>query len=108
MGFGPEVMERLFDPFYTTKSEGMGIGLSVSRFIIERHGGRLWAATNGDGPGATFCFSIPRVAKCVTAPSASQEACDGRASTDFSAHSNHRAEIPDARRNLAMNSDTSQ
>ena len=67
VGFGAEVMERLFDPFYTTKSEGMGIGLSVSRFIIERHGGRLWAATNGDGPGATFCFSIPRGAKCVMA-----------------------------------------
>jgi PAS domain S-box-containing protein len=85
VGFGPEVMERLFDPFYTTKSDGMGIGLSVSRFIIERHRGRLWAAPNGDGPGATFCFSIPRGAKCVMARSASEEACDGRGSTDFSA-----------------------
>jgi PAS domain S-box-containing protein len=50
---------QLFDAFYTTKSEGMGIGLSVSRSIIESHHGRLWAAAN-IGPGATFAFSIPR------------------------------------------------
>jgi signal transduction histidine kinase len=52
-------MQRLFDAFYTTKGDGMGIGLSVSRSIIERHRGRLWAAPNQDGPGATFAFSIP-------------------------------------------------
>jgi signal transduction histidine kinase len=51
-------MTKLLDAFYTTKSEGMGIGLSVSRSIIERHHGRLWAEPN-DGPGATFSFSIP-------------------------------------------------
>jgi PAS domain S-box-containing protein len=50
--------DRLFESFYTTKPEGMGIGLSVSRSIIEAHGGRLWAVAN-DGPGATFAFSIP-------------------------------------------------
>jgi signal transduction histidine kinase len=60
VGFGPEMAERLFDAFYTTKTDGMGIGLSVSRSIIERHRGRLWAAPNDNGPGATFCFSIPR------------------------------------------------
>jgi PAS domain S-box-containing protein len=60
VGLGPEVMDRLFDAFYTTKSDGIGIGLSVSRSIIERHRGRLWAAPNDDGPGATFSFSIPR------------------------------------------------
>ncbi len=57
-GLDPAAVNRLFDAFYTTKSDGMGIGLSVSRSIIERHGGRLWAAPN-QGPGATFAFSIP-------------------------------------------------
>jgi C4-dicarboxylate-specific signal transduction histidine kinase len=57
-GFAPEDGERLFEAFYTTKSQGMGIGLSVSRSIIERHRGRLWATRN-EGPGATFAFSIP-------------------------------------------------
>jgi len=59
VGFDPQATNRLFDAFYTTKSGGMGIGLSVSRSIIESHRGRLWATLN-DGPGATFAFSIPR------------------------------------------------
>jgi len=58
VGFAPEEAERLFDAFYTTKTHGMGIGLSVSRSIIERHQGRLWACRN-EGPGATFAFTIP-------------------------------------------------
>jgi C4-dicarboxylate-specific signal transduction histidine kinase len=58
VGFAPEDRERLFEAFYTTKSQGMGIGLSVSRSVIERHHGRLWAAPN-EGPGATFAFSVP-------------------------------------------------
>jgi PAS domain S-box-containing protein len=49
---------RLFDAFYTTKGDGMGIGLSVSRSIIERHGGRMWTAAN-EGPGVSFSFSVP-------------------------------------------------
>jgi signal transduction histidine kinase len=57
-GFEPQDAERLFEAFYTTKSGGMGIGLSVSRSIIESHQGRLWAEPN-NGPGATFSFSIP-------------------------------------------------
>jgi signal transduction histidine kinase len=59
VGLQPDVMDKLFQAFYTTKSSGMGIGLSVSRSIIEKHGGRLWGEPN-DGPGATFAFSIPR------------------------------------------------
>jgi signal transduction histidine kinase len=66
VGFDPHGVDRLFDAFYTTKSGGMGIGLSVSRFIIESHKGRLWATPN-DGPGATFSFSIPYAPQDVTA-----------------------------------------
>jgi len=62
VGIEPQAMDKLFDAFYTTKSGGMGIGLSVSRSIIERHHGRLWAARN-DGPGASFSFSIPRTSR---------------------------------------------
>ncbi|BCG99845.1 hypothetical protein MesoLj131b_18450 [Mesorhizobium sp. 131-2-5] len=65
IGFSPEGAERLFEAFYTTKSDGMGIGLSVSRSIIERHNGRLWAQAN-DGPGATFAFSIPHCSTDAT------------------------------------------
>jgi C4-dicarboxylate-specific signal transduction histidine kinase len=58
VGFDPRTMEKLFEAFYSTKSGGMGVGLSVSRSIIENHRGRLWATLN-DGPGATFSFSVP-------------------------------------------------
>src|ERR1700752_3024610 len=58
VGFDPQVMDRLFDSFYTTKNDGMGIGLSVSRSIIASHNERLWTTLN-EGPGATFSFSIP-------------------------------------------------
>ena len=61
VGFDPQIADRLFEGFFTTKDDGMGIGLSVSRSIIEAHQGRLWATLN-DGPGSTFTFCIP----CVT------------------------------------------
>jgi C4-dicarboxylate-specific signal transduction histidine kinase len=61
VGFAPDEAGRLFDAFYTTKTEGMGIGLSVSRSIIESLRGRLWAVAN-DGPGATFAFAVPAYA----------------------------------------------
>ena len=57
-GFSQDGMDQLFNAFYTTKSHGMGMGLSVSRSIIESHNGHLWAVPN-DGPGVTFSFSIP-------------------------------------------------
>jgi signal transduction histidine kinase len=57
-GINPGDFEKLFEAFYTTKSGGMGMGLSVSRSIVERHHGRLWAELN-DGPGTVFSFSIP-------------------------------------------------
>jgi len=57
-GFDFRTVDKLFEAFYTTKPSGMGIGLSVSRSIIESHHGRIWAEPN-DGPGATFAFAIP-------------------------------------------------
>ncbi len=57
IGIDSENLAKIFDTFYTTKSQGMGMGLAISRSIIENHGGRLWAAPN-DGPGATFQFTL--------------------------------------------------
>ncbi len=65
VGIDPPSLGKLFDPFYTTKSGGMGIGLSVSRSIVEMHHGRLWAEPN-DGPGASFSFSIPLASRANT------------------------------------------
>jgi PAS domain S-box-containing protein len=58
IGFDPQTIDTVFEAFYSTKNDGMGVGLSVSRSIIENHQGRLWAVLN-DGPGATFSFSVP-------------------------------------------------
>jgi PAS domain S-box-containing protein len=69
-GFGEEGPDRLFEAFYTTKTGGMGVGLSVSRSIIEHHRGKLWAAPN-EGPGATFSFSIPIGSEATQAPNIS-------------------------------------
>lgn len=57
-GIDPDNLSRIFETFFTTKREGIGMGLTISRSIIEAHGGRLWAAAN-DGPGSTFCFTLP-------------------------------------------------
>jgi C4-dicarboxylate-specific signal transduction histidine kinase len=57
-GLDPESLDHLFTAFYTTKSQGMGMGLAISRSIIEAHGGRLWATANEDR-GATFQFTLP-------------------------------------------------
>ena len=57
-GLNPDSLDKLFDAFYTTKPDGMGMGLSISRSIVEAHGGRLWAVSY-DGPGAIFEFTLP-------------------------------------------------
>ena len=57
-GFKPEDREQLFEPFYTTKTGRMGMGLAISRSIAERHGGHLWAEADPDA-GATFLFALP-------------------------------------------------
>ena len=64
VGFEPASAEKLFQAFYTTKADGMGIGLSISRSIIDHHGGRLRAEAN-EGHGATFWFAIPATAVVV-------------------------------------------
>jgi two-component system, LuxR family, sensor kinase FixL len=58
VGIDPKHLDELFHPFFTTKPNGMGMGLAISRSTIESHGGRLWAANNPDG-GATFQFTLP-------------------------------------------------
>jgi signal transduction histidine kinase len=57
IGFAPDIADRLFESFYSTKKDGMGIGLAISRSIIEAHHGRIWATPN-QGPGSTFAFSL--------------------------------------------------
>jgi two-component system sensor kinase FixL len=57
-GMSAEVASRLFEPFFSTKADGLGLGLSISRTIVEAHGGRLWAAANADARGTAFRFTL--------------------------------------------------
>jgi signal transduction histidine kinase len=57
-GLAPSILQHLFEPFYTTRSSGLGLGLSICRSIIEAHGGQLWAEVNVPH-GATFRFAVP-------------------------------------------------
>jgi signal transduction histidine kinase len=57
-GLDPQSLDRLFEAFYTTKPKGLGMGLAISRSIIEAHGGRLWATANSSR-GAVFQFALP-------------------------------------------------
>ena len=57
-GIDPEIMPRLFTKFATKSESGLGLGLYISKSIIEAHGGKIWAENNKDGEGATFAFSL--------------------------------------------------
>ena len=59
MGINPNVQEKLFSKFVTTSETGSGLGLFISKGIVEAHGGKMWAENNADGKGATFAFSLP-------------------------------------------------
>jgi signal transduction histidine kinase len=59
IGIDPQKLDKIFDSFYTTKPGGMGMGLSISRSILQAHGGRLWA-TAKDSPGTIFDFTLPK------------------------------------------------
>jgi signal transduction histidine kinase len=58
-GIDPEILPRLFTKFASKSSKGTGLGLFISKSIIEGHGGKIWAQNNSDGKGATFSFSLP-------------------------------------------------
>jgi len=62
LGIDKENLERLFQPFFTTKGSGLGMGLAISKSIIEAHGGRIWAENNPE-VGATFVFELPVISK---------------------------------------------
>jgi PAS domain S-box-containing protein len=64
VGLPPQQADQIFNAFFTTKPHGAGMGLSISRSIVESHGGRLWAADNDNSPrGASFCFTLPSKAQ---------------------------------------------
>jgi signal transduction histidine kinase len=63
-GFAPETLDRVFEAFYTTKPDGLGLGLSICRSIIEAHNGRLWARANRPR-GASFQFALPAIANAL-------------------------------------------
>lgn len=87
-GIEPENLSRIFDSFFTTKPDGMGIGLSMARSIVQMHSGRLWAENNRDGKGTTFHFSLPVAA----APQQTSPISTTETPTE---HTNGEAQIPE-------------
>jgi two-component system sensor kinase FixL len=83
VGLREDQLEKMFHPFYTTKSDGLGMGLAISRSIIEAHGGRLWAQNNPDG-GATLYFSVP--AREVTGDDTNESNSDANKRFDHESH----------------------
>ena len=67
VGLPKDKVDQIFSAFFTTKPQGSGMGLSISRSIVESHGGRLWATAN-DGPGAAFHFTLPTAAEILLGP----------------------------------------
>jgi PAS domain S-box-containing protein len=80
-GLAPEAIEKSFQPFYTTKADGLGMGLPISRSIIEAHGGRLWAQNNHPDLGATFCFTVPSTSTVEAEPETAATATAADAAT---------------------------
>jgi signal transduction histidine kinase len=82
-GTGIAEKDKLFQAFYTTKSEGMGLGLAICRTVIENHGGKIWAEDNLDG-GATFQFRLPLTAQSTQSTPIIQTAEENRVSQNSS------------------------
>ena len=78
-GIAPEKLESIFDPFVTSKRDGLGIGLAISRTIVQRHSGKVWAANNPDR-GATFSITLPTSA-CANPHAAGQNDSQARIAT---------------------------
>jgi K+-sensing histidine kinase KdpD len=74
VGLSDKMKSSLFEPFATTKPSGMGVGLSISRAIIEAHHGRIWAGSNSEG-GAIFSFALPLASSKIEAPISGEQGC---------------------------------